>query len=460
MQKPSLKGKNVLVLGLGLHGGSLWLIKWLCSQGARVTVSDLKSAKDLASTLDLLKKFTVKYVFGSHPESLLKGCDMVFQNPAVPREASIIKKARSLYIPVENEASLFFKIIPTNKVVAITGSKGKSTTTSLLGEIVKSKFKNTVVAGNIRDTVMFQGLKKINKQTTAILELSSWQLELMGEHRIRVPVAMVTNILPDHLNRYKSMADYAQAKANIFKYQKKEDVLILNADNDWCLKMAKQCQSQIYWFSVSQPVKTGCFVEKGIVKWRDLSKTENILTIKSIKLLGVHNLENILAAVVGAKVCGVPNKNIQQTVQKFTGLHDRMELVREVKGVKYINDTAATAPVASSAALKSWPRNKVVVIVGGQDKKLPYQDLVKDLKKYAAHVVMLPGTASNKILLGLKNFKKISLVSDMETAVIRSAQVAKRGQVVLLSPGAASFNLFKHEFDRGQQFIKFVKKLK
>ncbi len=328
-----------------------------------------------------------------------------------------------------------------------------------MGKIVQASQPNSLVAGNIKDTVLFEALNKINKQTVLVLELSSWQLELMGEHKIRVPYAVVTNVVPDHLNRYKSMSDYAQAKANIFKWQNQNDAVVMNLDNDWCRRFALKAKAKVYWFSAKRLVKRGCYIKSGQLCWVESGKNENILAISKLKLFGPHNLENVLAAVTVAKVYGLSNQAIAKTVINFKGLHDRMEEIREFKGVKYINDTTATAPVAASAALKSWPKDKVVIIVGGQDKLLPYQGLVKDLKNYAAYVLMLPGTASDKMLKGLKSFKKISLVADMKSAVKKANQVAKAGQIVLLSPGAASFNLFKHEFDRGAKFVQAVKKL-
>jgi UDP-N-acetylmuramoylalanine--D-glutamate ligase len=458
MRLADLKNKRVLVLGLGLHGGGVAVTRWLVRHGARVTVSDIKSRQELGSSLRLLKKMSINYVFGSHPASLLKKCDLIIQNPGVPAELLLLKLARQADITIENEASLFLKLCPSKNIIGITGSKGKSTTTALLGAILKNWDKQTVVAGNIRDTVMFQVLDSLTSRTPVVLELSSWHLELVGDQHLRVPQAVVTNVSPEHLNRYSSLVDYTKAKSYIFRYQNKNDAVILNYDNKITRQFGKIAQSRVYWFSTSQNVPRGIFVSNGMVWWQD-NKKQKLFPVSYIKLLGQHNLENVLAAVVAARLNSVPVAVIIKAVKKFIGLHDRLELIATKNNVKYYNDTAATAPVATQAALRALKIKPLVLIAGGTDKLLNYTDLARDIKKRVAFLILLPGTATIKLQANLRNFKKVLLARNMAEAVVFASTLAKPGGAVLLSPGAASFGLFRHEFDRGEQFIKAVKKL-
>lgn len=458
MRFADLKNKRVLVLGLGLHGGGVAVVRWLVRHKAFVTVSDIKSRQELDSSLRLLKKMPIHYVFGSHPASLLKKCDLIIQNPGVPAELSLLKLARRAGILIENEASLFLKLCPSKNIIGITGSKGKSTTTALLGAIFKIWNKHTVVAGNIRDTVMFQVLDGLTKQTPVILELSSWHLELVGEQHLHIPQAVITNILPEHLNRYSSLQAYAKAKSYIFRYQNKNDVVVLNYDNKLTRQFGKIARSRVYWFSVNHSVPRGIFVSRGVAWWRDYKK-QKLFSVDNIKLLGQHNLANVLAAVASARLGGVPTTTIIKAVKKFTGLHDRLELIAVKNKVKYYNDTTATAPVAVQAALRTLKIKPLVLIAGGTDKLLDYSDLACDIKKYVALLILLPGTATVKLQANLLNFKKVLLARNMTEAVKLASIFAQSGGTVLLSPGAASFGLFRHEFDRGEQFVRAVKKL-
>lgn len=446
------------MLGLGLHGGGVAVARWLVRHGARVTVSDIKSRQELGSSLRLLKKMPIHYVFGSHPYSLLKKCDLIIQNPGVPAELPLLKLARRTGIPIENEASLFLKLCPSKNIIGITGSKGKSTTTALLGAIFKIWNKHTVVAGNIRDTVMFQVLDNLTKQTPVILELSSWHLELVGEQHLHIPQAVVTNVLPEHLNRYSSLKAYAKAKSYIFRYQNKSDAVILNYDNKLTRQFGKIAKSRVYWFSVNHSVPRGIFVSHDAVCWRE-HKKQKLFSVANIRLLGQHNLENVLAAVAAARLSGVNTTTIIKAVKKFTGLHDRLELIAIKNKVKYYNDTTATAPVATQAALRALKIRPLVLIAGGTDKLLDYSSLARDIKKNVAFLILLPGTATVKLQANLRNFKKVLLARNMTEAIGLASTFAKSGGAVLLSPGAASFGLFHHEFDRGEQFIKAVKKI-
>lgn len=460
MQASSFLRKRVLVLGLGLHGGGVSVVRWLVKQGARVTVSDVKSRKELAPSLNLLRKLKFNYVLGKHPLSLLSGCDLIVQNPGVPRELPLLRAARQQGIAIENEASLFLKLAPARFIVGISGSKGKSTTTAMLGAMLKRQNACSVVAGNIRDTVMFDVLSAVMPKTPVVLELSSWHLEIIGKHKLRVPVAVLTNVLPEHLNRYRSMADYARAKANLFRYQTKHDAVVMNYDNALSRRMARRATGQVYWFSLKHEVPQGAFVRQGQVWWRTGKVTSQLFSVSDVSVLGEHNLANAMAAATAAKLLSISNTNIRIALRSFKGLHDRLELVREWHGVRYINDTTATAPAGTLAALAALRDLPLVLIAGGTDKSLSYQELGKTIARQCSAVVLLPGSATGKLQNALPGFRSQFLAKNMQAAVGLAARLSPRGGVVLLSPAAASFGLFQHEFDRGEQFVRAVKALR
>ena len=459
MLKQLFAYKRILILGLGLHGGGVAITKWLVKQRAVLTVSDIKTRKELAVSLKQVKGLPIRFVLGSHPIKLLNNCDMIVQNPGVPSDHPILKAARKKQIPIENEASLFLKLCPTNKLAAITGTRGKSTTVSLLGDMMKYAWPKTVVAGNIRDTLLFDVLDKLNKKSAAALELSSWQLEVVGKYKLRIPLAVITNVLPDHLNRYSSFASYIKAKTMIFSGQNAKDVLVLNWDNSVTRKLAIKARAKVYWFSVRQPVARGCFVSGQAVYWRDQKKTKLLYNRYDLKLIGDHNLANTLAASTAAVLMGVPFKYICRAVKNFKGLHDRLEFVRLVGGTSYYNDTTATSPDATISALSSFKKQPIVLIAGGTDKKLSYQKMAQIIRRRVKALVLLPGTATVKLQRELKNYHRQLLASSMPEAVKLARQLTPPGGVVLLSPGAASFGLFKHEFDRGEACKRAVKNL-
>jgi len=459
MTSRDFANKRVLVLGLGLHGGGLATARWLVKHRAQVTVSDLKTRQALAPSINKLRGLPIKYVLGSHPLSLLNGCELIVQNPGVPADAPILRAARRRRIPIENEASLFLKLCPTKHLVAVTGTRGKSTTVSLLGAILRYEWPRVVVAGNIRDTVLLDVLDKLTPRSRVVLELSSWQLEIIGQHKLRVPIAVITNILPDHLNRYASFRDYVKAKSMIFKHQLATDSLILNFDNPVTRRFKDTARAKVYLFSSRHRVVNGCYESWGVVFWSEAGRRKKMFATADLLLPGRHNLMNALAAVSAAKLMGAHLSAIQTAIKKFAGLHDRLELVRNWRGVSYYNDTTATSPDATIAALQALAKS-VVLIAGGTDKNLSYHTLARAIKQSVSALILLPGTATVKLQHELRNYKKILLAKSMAQAVKLASQLTPANGIVLLSPGAASFGLFKHEFERGEEFCRAVKQLK
>jgi UDP-N-acetylmuramoylalanine--D-glutamate ligase len=425
------KNKKVLIMGLGLHGGGVGVAKFFCSQGADVLVTDLKTEKQLAESIKKLKGLPIKYALGDHKEADFISSDLIIKNPDVPNSSPYLALAQKNKIPIETDITLFFKLSGAF-IIGVTGTKGKSTTASLIYHLLKPKYKRIFLAGNIGVSPL-ELLPKIKKSGKIILELSSFELENLKQSP---NVAVITNILPDHLNRYSNMSDYINSKKIIFKYQKKTDILILNNDDLVVKKFAVEAPSKVYFFS-SRPDELGGF-----------------------KLFGEHNKSNLAAAVMAAKLLKVSPESIKRSIKTFKGVSNRQEFIKEIGGVKYFNDTTATMPEAVIMAIRSFyenfPDSKLIFICGGQDKGLDYGGLAKEIKEKVDNLVMLPGTASDKIKAGLGGYK-IHEVFSMQEAVKKAKDLAKRGDVVVLSPGAASFNLFKNEFDRGKQFVKNVR---
>lgn len=457
------KNKKITVMGLGLHGGGLAVAKFLAKKGAKVTITDLKTKEQLRSSLNKLKGLKFKYVLGRHDLADFTQADLIIQNPGVPRTSPYLAAAKKNKIPIETDLSLFFKLCPSDRIIGITGTKGKSTTTSLVYQICKKYRQDTILGGNIRISPL-EFLPKIKADTPVVLELSSWQLEGLALHKISPQYALITNVLRDHLNRYNGMADYALAKSFIFKFQKPGDVIILNFDNDWTRSMAAKVKSGLILFSLNKlPSKqNGCYFEKQKLIYKIGDKAEEILAVKDIKLPGQHNLANVLAAVAITKAFGVPTKIISETVKKFEGIESRLELIRKAKGIAYYNDTTATTPDATIAALNSF-KQKMVLLAGGADKELDFKELAPLIQKKVKVLILFEGTATEKLLVELKKnkfAKPLIMVNSMAEAFKQAKSFLKRGDIFLLSPGAASFGLFVNEFDRGDQFNQQVKKIK
>lgn len=427
--------KKVVVMGLGLHGGGVSVARFFAKQRAKVLVTDLKSKKQLAESIKKLKGLPIKYTLGRHQEQDFINADLIIKNPDVPPHSPYLEIAKKNNVNIETDISLFFKLSGAF-IIGVTGTKGKSTTAALIYHLLKSKFKKLFLAGNIGVSPL-EFLPEIKKGDTVVLELSSFELEDLKQSP---DIAVITNMLPDHLNRYSGMSEYINSKTAILKHQSPKDFLVVNKDDFIVRQMVKSVAAKICFFS---------------------GKSVNM---SGLKIFGEHNSQNVAAAIEVARLMKVPEQSIKKSLKSFKGVPSRQEFIKEIRGVKYFNDTASTMPDATIVAIKSFSENfpsaRLIFICGGQDKKLSYSSLAKEIKRRVGELVMLPGTASDKMIKKLKGCKNIHKVSSMEQAVEKSSQIANPGDLVVLSPGAASFNLFKNEFDRGDQFKKFVEKLK
>ncbi len=409
------KNKKIVIMGLGLHGGGVGVAKFFYSQGAKLLITDLKSEKQLKESLDKLKNLKIKFVLGKHREEDFENADLIIKNPDIPTSSPYLEIARKNNIPIKNDIELFFDLCPV-EIIGVTGTKGKSTTAVLIYELLKEKY-DTVLAGNIGISPL-EFLVDIKKETKVVLELSSFALENLKKSP---HVAVITNLFPDHLNRYKDFHEYIEAKKSIYKYQSKSDILILNEEDPNTKKLSSEAKGKVYFF-------------EGY---------------------------NTAAAVKVAELLNISKDDIHKVVSNFKGVPSRQEFVAEIKGVKYFNDTTATNPRAVKFAIETfrgkYPDSRIILIAGGEDKRLSYRALAEDVQDNIDFLVLLPGTASDLIERDLKKFK-VYKVKSMKEAVKRASVLAKKGDIVLLSPGAASFNLFKNEFDRGYEFKKSIRK--
>lgn len=469
-----LKGKKVLVMGLGLHGGGVGVVRFLLRQGAHVTVTDLRPAGELVPALRELAGEPVEYILGEHRREDFARADLVVRNPAVPRESPYLEEARRHGVPVEMEMTLFFARCP-GPILGVTGTKGKSTTTALLGEMLRRRFPQTVVAGNIRVSAL-EALPQIGPETPVVLELSSWQLEGLGEKGMSPRVAVVTNLYPDHMNRYRSWEDYVEAKRAIYRFQCPDDLLILNANDPTVRDFARDAPSRVVWFGVGLrrrgrvlltrdgkllPFGAGAamILHRKVCWVRPSGQVWRIFPLASIRLAGRHNWENVLAATAAACAYGLSPQEIAEALAAFSGLPDRLEVVRILDGVTYINDTTSTAPASTIAALEAL-EGPIVLIAGGADKGLDYTEMAAAVAARARAVLLLEGSATDKLEAALRQAGAGPLLAgrfdDLKAAVRRAQELARPGDRVLLSPGCASFGLFRHEFERGERFREAV----
>lgn len=460
MNSSFFKNKKITVMGLGSLGGGVGVVNYLLKQKAKVLVTDLKSRKDLKDPIKKISRGSnVRYVLGRHRTSDFTSSDLIIKNPAVPRDSKYILAAMRSGVVVESDASLFFQLCK-NPIIGVTGTKGKTTTVALIEAILKSAGKHVVLVGHNQISVLDR-LNVIKRNSVVVFELSSWRLELLKEHKLSPHIAIITNIAEDHLNTYNGMNEYIRAKSNIFRFQKRNDFIVLNKDNKYTKKLGAEATAKRYWFSKKYfPDQNGIFIKSNKLVFRENGIEKEILKIDDIKILGEHNVENVMAAVIAAEIVGVSRAKIAKAVADFKGVKDRMEFVKSVSGKKFYNDTAATIPDATIAALNSFS-GRVLLIAGGVDKDLNYQAMAAAIQKKAEIVVLLPGSATEKLKSILKRRKiKFTTQNDLKSAVDYVYEYSGRSRNILFSPGAASFNLFKNEFDRGEQFRRIVKKLK
>ncbi|HAT74323.1 MAG: UDP-N-acetylmuramoylalanine-D-glutamate ligase [Candidatus Moranbacteria bacterium GW2011_GWF2_36_839] len=465
MQITDLKNKKITVMGLGLHGGGVGTVRFLSEAGAKITVTDLKSKEELASSLEKLKDLkNISYVFQQHRPEDFVSADMIIKTPPVPWDNKQIKLALENKIPVEVDSSLFFKLCK-NQIVGVTGTKGKTTTASLIYEILRVAGKNPIKVG-IGQTSVLDKLKELKDDTIVIFELSSWRLSALRRAKISPKISVFTNIYPDHLNYYKSMEDYIADKKNIFLFQNKEDTCVINGDNEDMKNFEVEIKSHLIKFSKDKILEgDGVYIENESIFFNNGIDEKKIIDLEEIKLIGKHNRANIMAAIAVAVSMGIKIEIIKKAIIEFSGVAHRLEFVREIGGVKYINDTAATTPEAGISALNSF-LEPIILICGGSNKNLNMAEFAKTICKKVKGVVFLKGQSTDEIITEMKktdnclDLENLKVAESMEKAVELAMALAEKGDIILLSPGSASFGLFTNEFDRGDKFREVVRMIK
>jgi len=452
-------------MGVGYSG--LPTAEWLLRHGATVTVTDPKSADDLKQEVARLRAAggQLELVLGRHRTEDFENADVVVKGPGIPYSNTYVQAALKAGVPVESDITIFARNFP-GTIAGVTGTKGKTTTTTLLSEMVRAGGKEVLLGGNLRKSPV-EGLDESSSDTVATLELSSFQLEGLEHLKWSPHVAVWTNLFPDHLDRYGSLEAYAQAKTHIFAHQRVDDIFVVNADQPQLVELAKKAPGEVRWFSVRGPVEVGAYLRGHELIVVDRSGEQVVGEVASLKLRGEHNLGNVLAAAAAARALGVRAQSIREVAETFQGVDNRLETVRTLEGVTYVNDTASTIPTSAIAALRSF-REPVVVIAGGHDKQLPLDAFAEELLARPHRVVLFDSAVGKKLLevMRRRNDQKARdlvlepLASSMQAAVDAARGVAPKGSVVLLSPGAASFGMFKNEFDRGDQFVAAVKALR
>ncbi len=450
-----LKEKRVLVVGLGKSGVASAL--FLKAHGAQVTVSDTKSGDDLRNEIPTLLDHGITVESGGHGERTFRGQDLIVVSPGVPVDAPPLVQARSLGEMVIGEIELAAQFLP-GPIVAITGSNGKTTTTTLTGEILTAGGLPTLVGGNI-GTPAISLAERAKPESVIVLEVSSFQLETIQSFHPKV--AVVLNVTPDHLDRHGTLEAYVNAKARIFENQTSEDFAVLNADDSTCVAMANRTRAQVFWFSRQKEVKRGAWVRDGAIVFRDgLGPEETvqreIMLASEIPLKGAHNLENVLAAVCAGMLMECAPEKIRQAVRDFKAVEHRLEYVATLRGVDYYNDSKATNVDATIKALESFPAN-IHLILGGKDKGSDYS-VLNDLLRHRVKRVYTIGAAAAKIESQIKNVEVVH-AETLENAVRKANASAEPGDVVLLAPACASFDQFKNYEQRGQVFKEMVRRL-
>ncbi|MBU2219433.1 UDP-N-acetylmuramoyl-L-alanine--D-glutamate ligase, partial [Patescibacteria group bacterium] len=403
--------KKVTIMGLGNYkdGSGISATKFFAQRGYEVLVTDLKSANELRGHMKTLSRFkNIKYILGRHRKEDFKKANLVFQNPSVPDSSPYLKVARKNNIPIINDWSIFLENFD-NFLIGITGTRGKSTTTSLIHKFIKTKTKNVILCGNLGPSPL-KYFNKIDKKTIIVAELSSWLLRGFKSAETSPNIAVLTNLMVDHLDKYNSLKEYYSDKENIFKFQNKNDYFVVNLDDTNTAQRARKSKARTFFFSRKYfPRKNGVYIKDKNLYFRTNKKKKKICSIDNIKLAGEHNLYNVLAAVTVAMIYGVPQKNIKQVLEKFCGLPNRLEFIKETNGIKFYNDTTATSPDGAIAALKSFSdkKGKIILLAGGSDKGLDFREFAGEITNMTKAIILFKGTASDKIInLLKKKYKK------------------------------------------------------
>jgi len=462
MDSMTFAGKRITIMGLGYFGGTIGLARYLVSQGAQVTVTDLKSTQDLEDSVAALEGLPVHFVLGRHEHADFTDVDCVFASPAVREDSPYLVAARSRGVPIDTEMNLFMRLC-RGSVIGVTGSNGKTTTTSLIGAILRTANPRTQVGGNIGRSLLPE-VASIEPGDPVVLELSSFQLADLAAVGRSPHIALLLNLSPNHLDRHGSMEQYLAAKSQIFAYQRPEDIALLNADDPRLQPVVRGLRSQCRFFSCDRMVDDGACLDGDRLLIAHAGRRSEVCRLQDVTLHGRHNVANVLAAVAAADAWGVPLEVMRAAIRVFAGVEHRLERVRDCAGVSFYNDSIATSPTATLAALAAI-QQPIWLIAGGYDKGLSFQALGEVVMQRVKGVCLI-GTTAQQIARAIETARRpgqdlpiITFCRDLPDAVRVAADAATPGDVVLLSPACASYDQFRNFVERGRLFKQLVSAL-
>lgn len=450
----NLLNKEVLVIGLGISG--LSTIKALDKIGAKISVADSKDEESLKNILTHIEGIEInKYLGGA--DVPLDNIDLIVKSPGVPPRGKLVQKAEKLNIKIITDIELGYILSPTDNIIAITGTNGKTTTTTLTGKIFKNANLKTFIVGNIGVGIL-QEVFNSKKDDIFIIESSSFQLE--NTFSFKPKVSLVLNISPDHLDWHGSYENYINAKKNIFKNQGIDDYTILNYDDELIRTFESEISSNIIWFSLKEKLGTGIYIDGGDIVISKGNKKKKIMSISDIKILGKHNLENILGSIGIAYAMGIDLKVVKDTIKSFKGVEHRLEFVEKKRGVLFYNDSKGTNIEASIKAIESI-ETPIILIAGGYDKGVEFDEFIKSFNNKIKSLIIL-GQTKEKIKNAAirNNFNDYYLVENMKEGVDLAYTLSNKGDSILLSPACASWGMYKNFEERGKVFKDLVRDLK
>lgn len=449
-----IRGKNVLVLGLGISGVST--AKALYKLGANIIISDLKKEEELIDYVSEIRDLNVRFFLGTN-DVPLEYVDLIIKSPGIPLTVDLIKEANRRGIEVISDIELAYRINPDNNFIAITGTNGKTTTTALTGEFFKNGDLPTHVVGNIGVGILWNIVNSDNEDIF-VIEASSFQLESTVYFNPKVSV--ILNITPDHLDWHKDLEAYIDAKKKIFRNQTKDEYTILNYDDKLLRNMEKEVASNLIWFSRQYELPKGVYVKDGHIVINDGNSVKALIKTDEIKLLGKHNLENVLASVSIAWIMGLDMDTMKYVLKTFSGVEHRIEYVDTVNGIKFYNDSKGTNPDASIKAIEAL-KSPIILIAGGHDKGNEFDEFILSFNNKVKALILLGETKYKIKNTAIKyGFNNIYIVDNMKEAVIKSYELAKTGDNVLLSPACASWDMYRSFEERGKDFKKAVHSLR
>lgn len=462
-QNDKLKFKDKRVGMLGLGEENVALVKFLCAQDIEVVVCDEKGKEGLGEYYEQIKDLPVEFRLGADYLDNLQDFKTIFRTPGLPYLNEKIQEAKNAGVEISSQIKLFFGLCPS-PIVGVTGTKGKGTTATLISEILMSENrkkkienKNVYLAGNI-GTPPISFLEKLTANDIVVLELSSFQLQDLEKSP---HIAVVLDIKEDHLNYHANREEYVKAKENIVAHQIDIDFAVINADYASSADFRNLTKAKIYWFSRKQEIEQGAYVKNNEFILKIDDEENPICKTSEVILKGEHNFENICAAITAAYLAGADLESIEKAVKNFKGLEHRLEFVKDVNGVKYYNDSFSTTPDTTIAAIKSFPENPIILLVGGSEKNANFSELAKEIRENSVKTVISIGSTAERIIkeIGESPIEIISEIKSMEEAVKLANEKSKKNDVVILSPASASFDHYKNYKERGEIFKKLVLEL-